>query len=120
MKTFTSKERIECEILHFCDGDTVYIRAHCPCCGLSKKIYVRLQGIESYEPKGTDANITKTISHKWTNKYAGQKAELLCTQIGSDKYGRVVGAIFINGKSLADELVLSGDSWHYNHKTKRV
>lgn len=120
MKTFTSKERIPCEILHFCDGDTLYVRAHCLCCGLSRPVYVRLKGIESHEPKGTTRPLALAIARKWTAEYMGQKAELLCTQTGSDRYGRAIGAIFIDGKNLADMLVQSSDAWYQDHKTKKT
>lgn len=119
MKTFTTKERIPCEILHFCDGDTVFVRAHCICCGLSKPTYVRLKGIESAEPKGETRALASAIAQKWTDQYAGKKAELLCTQIGSDRYGRVIGALFVDGMNLAELLVKSGDSWFQDHKTKK-
>jgi len=120
MKTYTIKERIDCEILHFCDGDTVFVRAHCPCCGLSRPIYVRLKGIESHEPKGETRHLASAIAQKWNSKLGGKKAELLCTQIGSDRYGRVIGALFVEGINLAKTLVDSGDAWYQDHKTKKT
>lgn len=118
MKTYQTKDRQDCQILHFCDGDTVFCRVRCSNCGISKELYVRLKGIESHEPSGPTKQLAKSVAQKWNYKLAGAKAELICTQSSSDRYGRVVGALFIDGVSLASLLVMAGDAWYHNHIEK--
>lgn len=119
MRTLSVKERIKCEILHFCDGDTVYCLVACPCCGIHRPLYIRIKGIESAEPRGDTKAEASLIAYKWTKLYANTKAELILTQVSSDRYGRGIGDIYIDGRALSAMLVESGDSWYQDHITKR-
>jgi endonuclease YncB( thermonuclease family) len=112
MLTFRSRERIPCTILSFADGDTVLVVTECPVCDTYKKQYVRLKNIESYEVRSTEKNKALAIAEKWTTIYAGKKAELITTQNSSDKYGRIVGDIVVDGFHLTDRLVREGDAWY--------
>lgn len=112
MLTFRSRERIQCTVQSFADGDTVLVLTECPTCGEYKKQYVRLKGIDSYEVRSADKLRALMIAEKWTTVYAGKKAELICTQNSSDKYGRVIGELVVDGFHLTKKLVDEGDAWY--------
>jgi endonuclease YncB( thermonuclease family) len=80
--------------------------------------YVRLKGIESYELASENKWKAVLIAERWTDKYKNVEAELIATQSSSDKYGRIVGSIFIGNVDLASMLVEAGDAWFFNHKKK--
>jgi endonuclease YncB( thermonuclease family) len=112
MLTYRSREKIPCTILSFADGDTVLVLSQCPTCGSYKKQYVRLKGIDSFEERSSDRKRVLVIKEKWNTLLAGKSAELICTQNSSDKYGRVVGDIVIDGFHLTKKLVDEGDAWY--------
>lgn len=112
MLTYRTRERLQCEIISFADGDTVKCRVHCPTCESSKVQYVRLKNIESFEVRSVDKLKAMAIAKKWTAELSGKRAELIVTQNSSDKYGRVVGDILVNGSHLTKLLVDAGDSWY--------
>lgn len=112
MLTFRTRERISCTILSFADGDTVRVLTQCPTCNHYKEQYVRLKGIESYEMLSSDKNKAIAIREKWNTLLQNRKAELIATQNSSDKYGRIVGDILIDGFHLTDKLVREGDAWY--------
>jgi endonuclease YncB( thermonuclease family) len=118
LKITRAHENIKIDILHFADGDTVFCRVHCNHCGLSRESYIRLAGIESHEPRGSSRIQAREIAERWDKILAGTKAELIPHQSGSDKYGRIVGTILINGTSLAESLIKAGDAWAYTYKKK--
>lgn len=119
MLTFRSRERIPCTILSFADGDTVLVRTECPVCGEYKKQYVRLKGIESFELRGSDRPKALAIQQSWSKRYKNKECELIATQNSSDKYGRVVGDLIIDGFHLTNLLVTSGDAWHSSFTNRR-
>jgi endonuclease YncB( thermonuclease family) len=119
MLTFRSRERIPCTIISFADGDTVLVLTECITCGEYKKQYVRLKGIESFELRSSDRPKALAIQQSWTEKYAGKQCELIATQNSSDRYGRVVGDLIIDGFHLTKLLVDSGDAWDSNFTNRR-
>lgn len=118
MLTLHSKNRVKIIILHFCDGDTIKAHVFCPTCKCSREQYIRLKGIESYEMRSPDREKAKIVANKWTERYAQTSAELIITQSGSDKYGRIVGSVYIGNESLAEMLVTANDAWYHDHKRK--
>jgi endonuclease YncB( thermonuclease family) len=119
MLTFRSRERIPCTIISFADGDTVLVLTECIVCGEYKKQYVRLKGIEAHELRSENRPKALATAQSWTEKYAGKRCELICTQNSSDRYGRVVGDIIIDGFHLTELLVKSGDAWLSNFTNRR-
>lgn len=112
MRLYKSNEQLGCEIIHFADGDTVFCRVDCEHCGLSRKIHVRLKGIESYELIGEHRAKALAIKLQCDQRWGTKKAKLIPTQTSSDKYGRIVGTIFIDDKTLQELLVTEGLAWY--------
>lgn len=106
------KETDRCIILHFADGDTVQIIHECRTCSTWHKRYVRIAGIESPELKGPERAQALEISRKCDELWSLTIGELISKQRGSDRYGRIIGDIGIDGKLLSSMLVDKGFSYY--------
>ena len=111
MKTYSSNSSHKCIIEHFADGDTVLAAIKCSCCGKWDTKYVRIKGIDSWEEASPDKGKVQMIKQEATSLYADIVAELIITQQSSDKYGRVIGDIILNGQSLAGLMVEHKWAW---------
>ena len=89
-------------LIEIIDGDTVTIKAG------SHEYRIRLHGIdcpESDQPFGDQA--AETLAH------LVDPDEVECRLTGADRYGRLVGVLSVDGKSVNLELVEAGLAWWY-------
>lgn len=114
MKRLYSTSKHKGIILHFADGDTVYVASQCDACQCYQNFYVRIKNIDSYELNSDQSAKAQEIAARYTEKYSGRMVELIPTQRNSDKYGRVVGDLLIDGTLLSTILVENSDAWYVN------
>tara|TARA_S200000501_G_scaffold296545_1_gene282696 strand:+ start:378 stop:827 length:450 start_codon:yes stop_codon:yes gene_type:complete len=90
------------KVISVIDGDTIHV------INQSLKITVRLSGIDTPELKQMYGNEAKDIlSEKILNKIVTIKG------ISKDRYGRLIGDIFLNDRWINYELINEGIAWHY-------
>ena len=84
------------------DGDTISVLRN------QQSVRVRLEGIDSLE-KGQEFS---SVATKFTSSLAfGHKVSVQIKEY--DRYGRIVGRVFVGEKDLSRELVKAGLAWHY-------
>jgi micrococcal nuclease len=91
------------------DGDTLHLRVD----GKHRPIKLRLHGVDCPERSqayGREASaLTRTL-------VLAKKVTVLAKK--RDRYGRLVGSVMIDGKSLAARLIGAGACWHYKRYSK--
>lgn len=92
----------------------MYVASQCEACECYQNFYVRIKNIDSYEINSDQSAKAQEVAARYTAKYRDKVAELIPTQKHSDKYGRVVGDLKIDGVLLSTILVENGDSWYVN------
>ena len=103
-----SKKYYEWKVLKVVDGDT--IKVEIPNLPAELKMSVRVRGIDTPE-KGGRAKCSLESTLGLTATYFTQQSvkkanKIIFTDIKWDKYGgRIVASVFIDGKSLAKELI---------------
>lgn len=85
------------------DGDTITVLT-----SKRKQVKIRLYGIDCPEKKQAFGQKAKTFAKDLAY---GKKVSV--RQVAKDRYGRIVGWVSINGKSLNKELLKAGLAWHY-------
>ncbi|EMR04778.1 thermonuclease family protein [Cesiribacter andamanensis] len=85
------------------DGDSFYMVQD-----NGRRIRIRLSGIDSPED---DQAYSQEAKAYLISLLEGK--EILMTPNGSDKLGRPVAVISVEGKNIAEEMVRSGFAWHY-------
>jgi micrococcal nuclease len=105
------------------DGDTVEIAVDFLPAPLPPKLSVRILGIDTPEkaPRAKcEAEAEKAKLAKWLTQRAIAEANRIDINIREwDKYGgRVLGLVFIDGKSLGDMLIEAGLARPYNGEAK--
>ena len=94
----------DAKVISVTDGDTIHV------INQSLKITVRLSGIDTPELKQMYGNEAKDIlSEKILNKIVTIKG------ISKDRYGRLIGDIFLNDRWINFELIKEGIAWHYKN-----
>ena len=99
-------------IIRFRDGDTVIIFVKCELCGTIEEEVMRIQNIESWEPKGQDSEKAAMIAHQATEALRGTIGVLIPNKQRRDKYGRLIGDMLIDGELLSNILVRAGYAWY--------
>jgi micrococcal nuclease len=95
------------DVVSVTDGDTIKLLA-------DKKLYrIRLNGIDA--PEMGQAYGRKSKDHL-ASLVAGKRVEVIVRD--TDRYGRFVGDVMIDGKSANAELVAVGLAWHYVEYSK--
>lgn len=89
------------------DGDTIKVMKN----GVSVK--VRLHGIDCPEKEQAFGNRAKQFT---SSKVFGKRVRVEVQYV--DDYGRTVGEVFIEGKSLNLMLIQNGFAWHYKKYSK--
>jgi micrococcal nuclease len=91
---------------------------------LTKRI--RLAGIDTPESRTTDTNEKKygLESKDWLKKRCENAKDILIkTELpdSTEKYGRIIGHLFINGEetSLNNQMIAEGYAWNYDGGTKK-
>ncbi|MFV0418714.1 MAG: thermonuclease family protein [Dysgonomonas sp.] len=92
-------------VVRVADGDTVTILTD-----QREQIRVRLDGIDAPE-RGQDfgAKATLFVRDLCLNK------TVTIHKKGTDRYGRVLGVLYIDGVNINEVLVRNGLAWHYKH-----
>lgn len=85
------------------DGDTITVLT-----SKKKQVKIRLYGIDCPEKKQAFGKKAKKFT---SSMVYGKKVTV--RKVTRDKYGRVIGWVSINGKSLNKELLKAGFAWHY-------
>jgi len=91
---------------------------------LTKRI--RLAGVDTPESRTADANEKKygLESKEWLKKRCENAKDILIkTELpdSTEKYGRIIGHLFINGEetSLNNQMIVEGYAWNYDGGTKK-
>jgi len=92
------------------DGDTIEVTRK------GREIDVRFYGIDCPEKDQPSGIKAKRFVQKMVN---GRTVDIVPS--GQDRYGRVIGLIYINGKILNEALVINGLAWVYDrYCNKRI
>jgi micrococcal nuclease len=94
----------EIKVVRVTDGDTIKARSD------SKKIIVRLVGIDAPETSKKKNEPGQPYSRKATQYLAGLLLNKIITMIeyGIDQYGRILGVIFVNDTNANLEMLKAG------------
>ena len=95
-------------VILIADGDTITVVHN----GKPEKI--RLYGIDTPESKQTFGNQAKNFTYAMV-----YRKSVNVEPVTTDRYGRTVGIVHVDGKSLSEELVKSGFAWVYDRYCKK-
>ena len=101
-------ETLEGKVVKIADGDTLTLLT-----SSNEQVKVRLAGIDTPERKQPFGNKAKQA----LANLAFQKQALVEVET-KDRYGRTVGAVFVDGQNVNAELVKQGMAWVYRKYTK--
>lgn len=110
--TINNKE-IKYKVIKISDGDTVSVKKIENGKVSGELIRVRMFGIDAPESKQDYGYESK----KALINFIGNN-EITIKSTGKDKYGRIVGIIFVNGKNINEEMVRTGNAWWYSQYDK--
>lgn len=96
------------KVIGVADGDTLKVQRG------SEKIKIRLYGVDTPETKQPYGNIAKKVTNALVR---GKMVEV--QTVTSDRYGRTVGLVSVDGKSLNKHLVQKGYAWVYPQYCKK-
>lgn len=99
---------IEGEVIKIKDGDTIEILLEG-----NQPITIRLNGIDAPEKKQAFGQKSK---EKLSEMIFGKIVKVDCN--GKDRYGRVIGDIYLDELNINEEMVQSGFAWHYKKYSK--
>ena len=97
-------------IMRWADGDTVVMLIDLDF-GVWVEKYLRLEGIESFEPTGPHADKAKQIRLELNNRTTGRDCLVHLRSHGHDRYGRLTGRATLGERDLAAWLVETGYAW---------
>ncbi|MEI6873991.1 MAG: thermonuclease family protein [Spirochaetota bacterium] len=98
---------VEGRVVGVHDGDTITVLE-------GKTQYkIRLDGIDAPELSQAFGRVAKDFASAFA---FGRTAKVRIS--GVDRYGRYLGEVFVEGKSLNKELVKAGLAWHYKQYSK--
>lgn len=95
-------------VLFVIDGDTFVFQTG------QESVKVRMNGIDAPEKDQSVGNESTVYLEKYLKKPATLKTR------GTDKYGRTLGTLFVDGKDINLEMVRSGNAWHYKKYSKDI
>ena len=91
------------KVVKVADGDTVTVLIEG-----NKQERVRLAGIDAPERKQAYGKKSKTFL---SDRVAGQRVSV--TYEKKDRYGRIVGVVWLDDKDINLEVINAGLAWHY-------
>ncbi len=97
------------KIIHISDGDTVHLLTD-----KKEKIKIRLNDIDAPESKQAFGNKSKEN----LKKYIYQK-NVVVEYKNKDRYGRILGTIYLNNKDINLQQVKDGYAWVYRQYSKK-
>ena len=110
-----SEERFVAEVLNVVDGDTMDVRID-----LRFDTYlvrrIRLADVDTPEIRGKEKVKGKKVKEIVKEKIEGKEVELI-SLVKSDKFGRCLARIVIDGEDLAEFLLENGYAKPYRKKT---
>ena len=101
----TDENTIKGKVIKVADGDTITIVTED-----GQKVRVRLEGIDAPE-KGQDFG---NKSKQFLNDLCYNKIVKVIDK-GQDKYGRMLGVVYLDDLNLNEEMVRNGLSWYYDY-----
>jgi micrococcal nuclease len=90
------------KVVALSDGDTITVLKD------RKQIKVRLEGIDAPEKNQAFGSKSKAAF----SDLIGRK-EVTVRATGTDKYGRTLGRVIVDGKDVSELMVAQGMAWHY-------
>lgn len=93
------------------DGDTVLVLIELRW-GVWVEKAVRIKGIESYELCSPDEGRARACAAKLNKLFGWKDCVLVPSQEGLDRYGRIIGDVMVEGKSLAQSAVDQLCAWY--------
>ena len=84
------------------DGDTISVLVG------RRPVNVRLEGIDCPEPAQPYGRVAKVFT---SDHVFGRTVDVEQTTI--DRYGRIVGRVFVGGEDLSNAILAAGLAWHY-------
>jgi endonuclease YncB( thermonuclease family) len=97
-------------VIKVIDGDTIKVLE----AGKTEPATVRLYGIDTPERKQAYGREAKNFT---AGMIAGKPVEI--EKLGKDRYGRIIGLVYVNGRLLNRELIRAGLAWVYTRYCKR-
>lgn len=98
------------------DGDTLDVEIDLGFSIIIEK-RIRLAGLDAPELHTTDAN-EKALGLKakeWLKRHLEGPGEVLIrTELSAEKYGRILGRLYINDTCLNDQMISEGLCWSYD------
>ena len=95
------------ECLYVYDGDSVLVDA------AGKKTKIRLYGIDAPELSQEFGDKSRALLSRLI-----EKKKITVSVTGEDKYGRLIGVIFIDGMDVNALMLKNGAAWHYKDYDK--
>jgi micrococcal nuclease len=106
---FTScSTALQDKLIHVSDGDTITVLHD------GKKEKIRLYGIDTPEMKQSFGKEAKAYT---ASMVTGKNVNV--ESVTTDRYGRTIGIIHVDGNSLSEEIVKSGYAWVYDRYCKK-
>jgi len=98
-----ASEFIEGRVVRVADGDTITVLD-----AGNRQHRIRLKGIDAPESRQAFGNVSKRAL---SSMVAGQHVHVRVD--GVDRFDRVIGVIFLNGRDINLDMVGHGMAWHY-------
>jgi len=98
----TNKGILSGKVVSITDGDTIGVLVD------SKTVKVRLQGVDCPERGQPFGTVARKLA---SSLCFGKQAEVHVS--GTDRYGRTLGDVVVDGKNVSHELLAAGLAWHY-------
>lgn len=105
--TTLQAQQLEGKVVKVADGDTFTMLVY------KEQIKIRLHGIDCPEKSQDFGNVAKTFL---SDMVAGKLVKV--KKMDTDRYGRTIGMVFIDGKNVNEELLRAGLAWHYKYYDK--
>ena len=99
----SSDDLIKGRVVKVADGDTITILD-----ASTAQHKIRLQGIDAPEKKQAFGN----ASRKFLSGLVANR-EVRVTYAKRDRYGRILGTVFVDGRDINLEMLKAGMAWHY-------
>ena len=96
-------EEIVGRVVRVADGDTITVLSTS-----TTQHKIRLQGIDAPEKKQAFGN----ASRKFLSGLVANR-EVRVTYAKRDRYGRILGTVFVDGRDINLEMLKAGMAWHY-------
>ncbi len=98
-----AKAQLHGKVISVADGDSFTLLTE-----QSTKVRVRLHGIDCPERKQPYGMVARQFT---SNLVSGKKVTVHLK--GRDRYKRIIGTVYVDGRCLNEELLKAGLAWHY-------